>query len=236
VGYSWRIYYPSYVFLHKYKKDNDIHRAYWLTFWAAFVTWTVCILIVILVIVCIAFPEISVVLLSGASLLSLIALILFGVLVLVSGCLSAAAAYYINQSPYIDNDPPIPHIQTAYKWTIIGACICLGGFVLLNTFAIIFWAVKRRDRKNKEKRIQEGKKYSAQQQRIKQQKIAEAREREKADDRERLKNEVELAKIRSLAPPPRPERPELDMNSLKYLNTDKPEMSSLALPPRPERP
>lgn len=172
------------VFLTNYKdKDDYLHRAYWFTFWAAFVTWFLIGVFIILVILSVmGFAEIFGAAeegtaaeskgasksssyspqgkswKSGISWITIGFLIFALILVGITGILAAIAASSMVQSPNFD--PSVEKLQKAYNDCIIAASLCLGagGLLIIGliTYSIVGYERKKKaEAKKKEKEKEE---------------------------------------------------------------------------------
>jgi len=146
------------VLLHPFRnKDPKLHNAYWNSFWAAFVTWTIVAIFLILI----ALTLFGVIGLfstgvgeeaattnyltgdaqslasSNISWLTIGFLVLALILVFVSGVLSALCASNIKKSP--NYKPTDPHMKKAYDNAIIAASMCLGagGLIIIGLIAYL---------------------------------------------------------------------------------------------------
>ena len=151
------------VYLHATRdKDPDLHNAYWFSFWAAFVTWTLVAIFLILIGLSIfgviglfstgvgeeglaaeyaTGKSASTSVTSNLSWITIGFLILALILVLVTGVLSALTAKHIRASK--NYDPTDPHQHRAYIDAIVAASLCLGagGLLVIGMIAyfIIAW-------------------------------------------------------------------------------------------------
>lgn len=135
------------VLLHPHRdKDSNLHRAYWYSFWAAFVTWTLVAIFLILIVLAVVGvvglfstgvgeEATAADYLGGSSVTSNISwltvafLVLALILVSVTGVLSALTASNIKASP--NYKPTDPKMKKAYDNAIIAASMCLGAGGLL---------------------------------------------------------------------------------------------------------
>jgi Uncharacterized protein conserved in bacteria len=160
--------------------DDFLHRAYWFTFWAAFVTWTLLIIFVLLVILAIVgvvalfgsgvgevgvaaegaeastFTEYAssqggqALISTGVSWLTIAFLIFALILVIITGVLTAIAAASIAESPNYNSSNA--DLSTAYTDCIIAASLCLGtaGLLLIGLIVYSIIAFRRQQERNKE--------------------------------------------------------------------------------------
>lgn len=159
--------------------DDNFHRAYWFTFWAAFTTWALIAIFIILVILSIVgvvalfgsgvgeagllaegaegesalsqFQGVDGQLVTqGISWLTIAFLIFALILVSITGVLAAIAAYSLAASPKFDRSNE--NQNTAYIDCIIAASMCLGAGGLLIIGIIIYFIVgyRRQQERNKE--------------------------------------------------------------------------------------
>jgi hypothetical protein len=143
------------IYLTSFKDtDESLHQAYWLTFWAAFVTWTlVGIFVVLVVLSVLGIEEIEVADVTstynqyqqpGTSWASIIFLFIALVLIGTTGVLSALAATAVTESSNFNqkNDK----LNSAYQDCIIGAVVCLtsGGLLILGIIAYFVYNYRSR--------------------------------------------------------------------------------------------
>jgi hypothetical protein len=149
--------------LGKYKSNSsNVNTAYWLTFWAAFVTWTLIgIFIILVILACFGFIEIfgavsavaeanpqivsSSETATGISWVTMGFLLFSLALVVITGVLSAMAASSLNSG----SNPS----QQAYSNCIISSCMCLasGGLLLIGT--IVYVVIKNNQKKKQQELI-----------------------------------------------------------------------------------
>ena len=145
-------------------KDNDLQNAYTYTFWAAFVTWGLIALFILLIILSIfgvvalfgsgvgeageaeALEEESVEsklakenASTSVSWFTLAFLIFALILISITGVLATMAAIALSKSPNFDNTNA--NLNTAYKNCVIAASICLGAVGLLIIGIITYFIV-----------------------------------------------------------------------------------------------
>jgi hypothetical protein len=141
----------SSVFLHATRDtDEFLHRAYWYAFWAAFITWTLVVIFIILIGLAIfgvvglfstgigeegiaaeavEGNKLSSLTSSNFSWVTVIFLVFALILVFVTGVLSALTASNIKASKnYVETDA---RQHKAYTNAIIAAALCLGAGSLL---------------------------------------------------------------------------------------------------------
>lgn len=156
----------SSVLLHPTRdKDHNLHRAYWYSFWAAFVTWTLIAIFIILIALAVfgvvglfstgAGEEATAAdyLSSGAkssitgniSWITVGFLIVALILVFVTGVLSALCADNIKKSP--NYKPTNADMQKAYHNAIIAASMCLGAGGLLIIGLIAYFIINYQESK-----------------------------------------------------------------------------------------
>lgn len=160
--------------------DEFLHRAYWFTFWGAFVTWFLLALFIILVILAVigvvalfgsgvgevgvaaegaeasTFTEYAssqegqALISSGISWFTIAFLIFALILVIITGVLTAIAAASIAESPNYDSSNP--DLSTAYTDCIIAASMCLGtaGILLIGLIVYSIIGFKRQQERNKQ--------------------------------------------------------------------------------------
>jgi len=156
------------TFLHGSRDDRNISKAYWLTFAAAFMTWFLIGMTIIVVILIIAGVVGLTAGTGGADLAvgaeeaatmpigpamswgTILLCVAAAILIATSGSLGAAAAYYIRKSGKYKETPTVQHIHKAYKWCIIAACMCLVGFFLVVSGFMLLWWHNNKKKKEKE--------------------------------------------------------------------------------------
>lgn len=211
------------VYLTSYRNNDDnLNTAYWFTFWAAFVTWFLVGVFIILVILSIigvaalfgsgvgevglaaegaegaefeqaAFRSSNTS--GGFSWLTIIFLLFALGLVITTGVLSAIAANSIAQSP--NYDPNNDTLKTAYTDCIIAASMCLAAAGILIIGTIIYFIIGIQAERKRQRQLDIiNKRRSNQLQSIEQLK-QEALKRKLQQDLE-LKEEVQRAKQAAL--------------------------------------
>lgn len=163
----------SSVLLHPTRdKDPNLHRAYWYSFWAAFVTWTLVAIFLILIALAIfgvvglfstgvgeeataadyvaGNAESAVT--SHISWVTIGFLIVALILVFVTGVLSALCADNIRKSP--NYKPTDKDMQKAYHNAIIAASLCLGAGGLLIIGLIAYFIINYQENKKAQEAAQ----------------------------------------------------------------------------------
>lgn len=148
-------------------KDTFLHKAYWYSFWAAFVTWTLIAIFLILIVLAVlgvvglfstgvgeeataadvlGSSKISSVT-NNISWLTVIFLIVALILVAVTGVLSALTADNIKKSP--NYKPTDAKMKKAYTNAIIAASLCLGagGLLIIGMIAyfVLTWQETKKE-------------------------------------------------------------------------------------------
>ena len=245
------------VFLTKFRKDSKINQAWWYTFGAAFTTWTLIGIFIILIILSV----VGVVALFGSGVgeaglaataatsaaksggtaivkggipwLTIGFLIFALVLVSLTGFLAVFAANNIRTSP--EYKPDIQKIQKAYINCIIAASMCLGaGGILIIGLIIYFFVGLKNKQKAKALQAELDALRAAKIEEVKQIRLEtlKAQAQRSADLQERIREAREEALIRraaaSLPATPR-SPPPLPPRPIQKISTDTPP----PLPPRP---
>jgi hypothetical protein len=153
-------------------KDPYLHSAYWNTFWAAFITWTLIALAIILVVILAVSGVGEAEAVEGAtstvestvndiiskkdefSWLTMGFLILALILVTFTGVFAAASANDINKSPNYSNTNQ--ELKKAYDDCVIAAILCLGSGGLL-VIGVITYIIVTQVRKGKLEAMEQAK-------------------------------------------------------------------------------
>lgn len=157
------------VLLHPFRdKDPNLHRAYWYSFWAAFVTWTLVAIFLILIVLAVVgvvglfstgvgeeataadylASEAKSSVFSNISWITVGFLVLALILVFVTGVLSALVATDIKKSP--NYKPTDPNMKKAYDNAIIAASLCLGAGALLIIGMIAYFVLTWQESKKEQ--------------------------------------------------------------------------------------
>lgn len=160
------------IYLTPYKDtDPNFHEAYWSSFWAAFITWGLIALFILLIIILFAtgVGEVGLVegsaersileqssakgyVSTGISWIAIAFLAVALVLVALTGGLATVAASNIAASK--NYDPKIPKLKIAYNDCIVAAIICVGATGILIIALITYFVIAHNNARNEKAKVQ----------------------------------------------------------------------------------